>query len=294
MKNKIEKEPLEVIAGAPDKPLIISNIEIPCYVLEDETRVLSGRGMVESLGLAYRGNRLTDFAASKRINPFINNEFMMGIEKPIIFKNPRSGAYSHGYSAPLLVELCKAVLEARSNGELTQQQLHIADRCDILIRGIATVGIIALIDETTGYQEIRGERALATILEKFIAKELQKWTKTFPFEFYAQIFRLKNWDYSTTSKRPGVIGHYTNDFVYARIAPGVLKELRKINPIQKSGNRKNRHHQWFTPNLGHPRLKEHLAAVIVLMKISSNWEIFKNNLEKALPVQTPQMSFDLN
>ena len=32
-------EPLEVIAGAPDRPLVIGDIEIPCYVVEDETRV---------------------------------------------------------------------------------------------------------------------------------------------------------------------------------------------------------------------------------------------------------------
>ena len=56
------------------------------------------------------------------------------------------------------------------------------------IRGLATVGIIALVDETTGCQRIRTERALAAILEKFIAKEIQLWTHTFPYEFYEQIF----------------------------------------------------------------------------------------------------------
>ena len=39
------KKPLEVIAGATDHPLVIGDIEIPCYVLEDETRVLVQRGM---------------------------------------------------------------------------------------------------------------------------------------------------------------------------------------------------------------------------------------------------------
>jgi len=39
------------------------------------------------------------------------------------------------------------------------------------------VGIIALVDEATGYQRLREELALASILEKFIAKEPQPWTK---------------------------------------------------------------------------------------------------------------------
>ena len=48
------------------------------------------------------------------------------------------------------------------------------------MRGLARVGIIALVDEATGFQRIREERALATILEKFIAKEIQPWAMTFP------------------------------------------------------------------------------------------------------------------
>ena len=38
-----EQKPLKVIAGAPDKPLKIGDIEIDCYVLEGEKRVLSQR-----------------------------------------------------------------------------------------------------------------------------------------------------------------------------------------------------------------------------------------------------------
>ena len=117
-------------------------------------------------------------------------------------------------------------LDARRAGSLDPQQAALADRCEILIQGLATVGIIALVDEATGYQEIRAKRALATILEKFIADELQPWTKTFPFEFYVLIARLKGWPSSYAIKRPSVVGHYTNDLIYSRLAPGLLKELK--------------------------------------------------------------------
>ena len=91
-----------------------------------------------------------------------------------------------------------------------------------------SIGIIGLVDEATGYQGIRAKRALATILEEFIAEELQPWTKTFPYEFYEEIFRLKGWPGPDGVKRPSVIGHYTNDIVYARLAPGVLDELKQM------------------------------------------------------------------
>ena len=71
-------------------------------------------------------------------------------------------------------------------------QRHIADQAEFLVRGLATVGIIALIDEATGYEQIKIQRNLAIILEKFIVKELRSWTRTFPYEFYEQIFRLKS------------------------------------------------------------------------------------------------------
>ena len=147
------------------------------------------------------------------------------------------------------------------------------------------VGIIALVDEATGYQRIREERALATILEKFIAQELQPLTKTFPYAFYEQIFRLKGWPGPDGVKRPSVIGHYTNDFVYSRLAPGVLEELKRLNPTLPSGRRRNRHYQWFTPDQGHPDLIKHLEGVMALMRASPNWDTFIRNLERAYPKQ---------
>ena len=291
-----KKQPLKVIAGEPDKPLIIGDIEIPCYVLEDETRVLSQRGMTMGIGLnPEAGFRMPQLIGSRSIKPFISNNLMPALESPILFKNPRGGGNAYGYPATLLIDICNVILSARDAGALHEQQLPIAQRCDVLIRALATVGIIALVDEATGYQDIRAKRALATILQKFIDKELQPWTKTFPYEFYEQIFRLKGWPGPEGVKRPSVIGHYTNDFVYARLAPGVLDELKKRNPIIPSkGRRKSTHHQWFTPDLGHPKLKEHLAAVTALMRAAPNWDSFRRSLQRAFPKlnTTMELPFD--
>ena len=80
-----------------------------------------------------------------------------------------------------------------------------------------------------------------------------------------------------------MIGHYTNDFVYNRIAPGVLAELRSRNPVQPQGWRRNRHHQWFTSEYGHPRLKEHLESVTALMRAAGSFNGFKRSLDRAYP-----------
>ena len=292
----MSEKPLEVIAGAPDRPLRIGGIEIDCYVLEDETRVFSTRGLTRAIGLnPGAGFRIPQFIGSRDLKPFVPNELTSALKSPKLCKNPVGGGTMQTFEAEILPGVVNAVLDARDAGKLSGSQLDIAKICDVLRRGLMNVAIIALVDEATGYERIREEKALATILEKFIAKELQPWTKTFPYEFYEQIFRLKGWPGPDGVKRPSVIGHYTNDIVYARLAPGVLDDLKKRNPtIPSTGRRKRTHHQWFTPDFGHPRLKEHLAAVIALMKISPNWNRFMANLPRAFPRRNETIPLELD
>ena len=292
-----KQKPLKTIAGAPERPLVINEIEIPCYVLEDETRVLSQRGLQSSIGLGTGGGvsgapRMVELMESLDAKGIKNSDLIARLKSPLEFQPP-IGRTAYGYSATILVDICNAILEANQQGVVTRRQKAIVERAMILIRGLATVGVIALVDEATGYQRIREERALATILEQFITKELQPWTKTFPYEFYEQIFRLKGWAGPNGAKRPKVIGHYTNDFVYSRIAPSLLEVLKSKNPTLPSGERRDKHHQWFTPDIGHPKLKEHLAAVIALMKASPNWEAFTRSINRALPQydKTMQLPF---
>ncbi len=55
-----------------------------------------------------------------------------------------------------------------------------AERRAILQHGFATVGIIALVDEATGYQDFRARDTLTKILERFAANEIRLWVKTYP------------------------------------------------------------------------------------------------------------------
>lgn len=275
--------------GSADHPLRIGELEIPCYVLADERRVLAQGGMITSLGMSWGSggkpgpDRLAKFTAGKGIKPFISEELRDRTTNPIVFRAP-NGKIAYGYEATVLADLCDAVLEARAAGKLQAQQEHIAKRCEILVRGFARVGIIALVDEATGYQNVRARRALNKILDKWIADELAKWAKMFPDEFYQQMARLRGLHYSEiATKRPAYIGRLTNDIVYERLAPGVLEELKRKTPKDEKGRRKNKYHQWLTDDIGNPRLREHLWAVIGLMRASSNWRNFYALLNRAFP-----------
>ncbi len=124
------------------------------------------------------------------------------------------------------------------------------------------MGIIALVDEATGYQDLRAKNALAKILEAFIAKELQAWVYTFPEDFYRELFRLRDLEFpKDTVKKPQYFGHLTNDIVYKRLAPGVLNELKRLTPRDEKGRRKHKYFQMLTSNVGYPKLREHLGSV---------------------------------
>ena len=158
---------------------------------------------------------------------------------------------------------------------------------------LADVGIISLIDEATGYQRDRAKDALAEILDKFIAKELRAWIKTFPDEFYEQLFRLRGLEFPADKvTRPQYFGHLTNDIVYRRLAPNVLKELKKLETRDTKGRRRQKLFQNLTEEIGHPKLREHLAGVVPVMKLATDYDGFVRMLDKTHPRFNETEMFD--
>ena len=104
---------------------------IPCYVLEDGRRVLSGRGMQKAIGIERTGQELALFCGVNSIEPFVTNDLSLVMRNPIVFKT-QSGPIAHGYEATVLIDLCNAVLAARRAGALRPNQLHIARQCELL------------------------------------------------------------------------------------------------------------------------------------------------------------------
>ncbi|WP_199698961.1 P63C domain-containing protein [Oleomonas cavernae] len=269
----------------------IGDARLSCAVLENGIRVLTQSDMMRALGRSRQAKgrgfydadvNLPAFLTAKNLKPFIPNELYV-TSSQIEFRLP-SGQKAFGYRAEMLPQVCEVYLKARDADGLTHNQEHIARQADILMRGLATVGIVALVDEATGYQRDRAADALAKILEKFIAKELQPWVPTFPDMFYEELFRLRGLDFPReTVKRPQYFGHLTNDIIYERLAPGIKDELRNTTPKLPSGRRKHHMHRKLTPEMGHPKLREHLASVTTIMRLSSNYEEFKRNLDKIHP-----------
>lgn len=270
--------------------------KLPVAVLKDGTRVITTSGFSRALGFTTTGGhrkkkdqvaQLPYFLRINAVKALADNELIASIQ-PIPFKMV-SGGNAIGYKASILPKICELFLKARDIGALTEKQLEYAASADLIMRSLAHIGIIALVDEATGYQEFRDKTALQAILDKYLSAEAAKWAKTFPDSFYLGIFKLKNWNPDKVIRgKPGVVAHYTKDLVYNRLAPGLLESLQEKNPITDSGRRRNCHHQFLTQEQGLSHLKGHLFMVQKIMKMSKNWDDFMEKINSLLPYATTE------
>jgi hypothetical protein len=270
-----------VIPGksADDKPMRVIS----------ETEFMKALGMYRSGALSVRrevsetGAQIPLLLSHKNLKPFIVKHLGDVHFQPmkVIFAN---GSVGHGLDAITIPKICEIWMDARKAGVLGARQLVIAEMAEVILRGLAHVGIVALVDEATGYQEFRDRLELQKILDRYVTDEWAKWTKRFPDEFYRHLFRLKSMNYppSRGATKPSYVGHWTNDVVYSRLAPGILAKLRELNP-RKGISRARKHHQHLTEKIGVPELEQHLSNIIFLMRTCSSWNEFKERLDAAAP-----------
>lgn len=266
---------LKVIAGSPEKLLKIGDAEMEAYVLENGMRVLSGRGMQRALGVMDdAGGILTKFINKSDIKPLVDEDLGAVLENPVRFKKPHSKgpglSEAYGYEANVLKKICDVFLKARRENLLkTDRELQMAIQAEVLLSGFAEIGIVALIDEVTGYQKQKNE--YQKILEEYIEKELRPWLMTFDENYYKQMYRLMGWnwdDFKGSGKNhPSYVGKLTNRIVYEKLPPGVLEALREVNRKNENGNREARFHQYLTENIGYRHLIKHISAVTTIMEM---------------------------
>jgi hypothetical protein len=262
--------------------LRIGDKEIPCAVLENGKRVISQTGLFDAFDRPRKGSTRVEgvpsIVGAKNLQSHIDDELIDKSE--IISYYHTNGRVAHGYDAELIPLVCDLYLSAKDNDDLLPSQVHLYDRSLIIIRSLAKVGITALIDEATGYQNDREAQELQRLLETYIAKDLMKWQKRFPNSYYKEIFKLHDWDYDADSNlRPGYVGTFTNKYVYDLFPKQVMDEIKKQNPVENNSFRRNRYHQYLTPTIGVPQLDKHISKLIAVMKLSKNIEEFEVNFK---------------
>ena len=279
--------------------LHLGGMSIPCYILEDGTRVLSGNAMQNAFKLQDEsdnssGTRLARYLNQTTLKPFIYKDKAPGHFDPIVcYKGEQK---INGYEATVLADICEAFLDARKNIKLSARQRIIADQCEILIRGFARVGIVALVDEATGYQYERERFELEKILNAYISDEILKWQLTFTDDFYREIYRL--WKLPFIPKyiknKPSFIGKLTSKYIYEQLPKGVVDRIKEKTGKTEKGNWKYKWHQALTPEIGREHLKKQIIEVTTLMSISQSKEQFDSLFQQKYNTTPVQLQLEFN
>lgn len=260
--------------------LSIGDVTFECHVLSDRRRVLTQREVVRVISGGRESGNLSRYL--ERI-PQYEEGMLAG--RTVQFQIPGSAQIANGYDAELLVEICELYLDARAAGKLHARQHNLAKMAETVVRACAKVGIIALVDEATGYQKIRKERDLQLKLQAFIADDMQEWARMFPDDFWFELARLEGIRYSPRN-RPLRWGKYVMAFVYDAIDPDVGKELRKINPEPRH---RSNHHQWLR-EFGRDKVNNQIQQVIAVMKLCDDMDDFKKKFARVFKNEPYQLS----
>ena len=275
--------------GFPESPfakfpgiLDLGGTEVDVYVLDTGERVISLRATLKAIADRDGGN-LAEFIGVQALKSYINKDLVLA--ETVEFNIPGTQLKGRGIPAERFLDICRAYVAAWKDKALTtDRQREIAMQCAILLASCANVGLIALIDEATGYQHVRAEDALQVKLRAFISEELRNWEKTFPDELWEEFGRLTKWKGSLHS-RPKWWGHVVLETIYEALDPDIAAYLKEHKPPPRHGQN---YHQWMTQDIGLKALITHIHQVIGVAKTCATMKEFREKVAhyyKKEPIQ---------
>jgi hypothetical protein len=261
-------------------------IDVDCYVLDDEkkTAVISQTGMGQAIGLSSRGNAFPRFLSSKAMAGFIGAQLSEKISQPLRFQWGSGGAQTqvHGFDATLLIDVCKAIVAAESEGRLNRQQTHVAKQAHTILGASAKAGIQGLVYALAGYDATKEEVIAA--FKFYVQEEARDYEKEFPPQLYEEWYRLYNLP-KPERNRPWKFMHLTVGQVYKPLAHsnGKILELTKAQR-DSSQARWKRLHQ-FLSEIGVKALRTHLGQLLGIARVSKTKDQYERFVQQLFGVQ---------
>lgn len=268
--------------------LTIGDVDLDCYVLHDRRRVFHKRGMAKALGMKSGGGNVFMRALDgKRLGSFIPQILRGKFDNPIVFK-ALGGDLAHGYEGIALIELCDAIWEARKQGKLTKAQEFLGVQAEIIMRASAKIGIIALIDEATGFILDKRREQYRELFKEFVREEFRSWREEFPDEFFSMLYRLYNLKRNPAGNRhPQFFGKFIRRYIYTPLADSngaILEMLDEKNPVAyTNGGRRYKLFQFLSDVVGLNAFRAHLWKTIGIGSAARTKEGFDRAFSVAFP-----------
>ncbi len=279
-------------------PLNIGGVEFQAAVIEyggEAVRVVGQSEFMRAVGMYYSGfiakqHRdaaeegsavLPMFLAQAALKPFIDSALDPLHFSPISYRSV-GGIASKGIPAKAIPKICRVWMDARKAGALKPKQTAVAELLEIVYHGLAETGIIALVDEATGYQYVRPRRDLEQQLKKFLSDNLRRWVRTFPSDYFKQLCRLRGVELRDDMRLPQYFGKLTNNIIYRRIAPTLLKRLKERR--DELGGKSAKLHSVLSEDVGLKALIMQLGVSVGVMKLNTDYDTFLKQLDIVAPI----------
>lgn len=289
-----------------DGPLHLGDATLVAAVLANGKRLIVQGTMLMAIGRSrtpkagtggtVNVDGLPFFLSADILKPFITDELRLSTT-PIFFRL-KSGQRAVGYDALLLPQVCRVYQKLRDSlmSELAKGEgkeaekarsiyakyKHIIARCDELEHGFSQRGILALVDDATGYQDDKMRQEIDRIIQAYVSPTLIPWVSAkFPPAFFREAYKLLGWKYEPgQTKHSSYMGKFINKYVFDGLPPGVLDELKARLPKNENGNRRAKLWQQLTVDTGIPHLDRQLTADLTLMQISDTKAEFEAHWNK--------------
>ena len=242
-------------------------------MLSTGDRVFSLKGIVVGL-IGTQGGQLTEYMKVRSLQPHLPADLIPSEDGqiPALFRFDTGGDGVAKFALGIKVERFNDLLRAYSSAlvdhalsatdpskmSLTSKQLEIAYRAITFQQACSDVGLVALVDEATGYQYERAADALQVKLKLYLEDEMRKWERTFPDQLWQEFGRLTNWK-GPLHQRPKYWGKLVMELIYGYLDPDVAKWLKENAPKPMKGQN---YHQWLNAQFGLRKLTEHIWMVV--------------------------------
>jgi hypothetical protein len=201
------------------------------------------------------------------------------LTKPLVFQWGSTGAQLpvHGFDATLLVDVCRAVIDAESQGLLDRQQAGVAKQAHVILGASAKAGIQGLVYALAGYDATRDEVIAA--FKRFVSDEAREYEKEFPNQLYEEWYRLYELPKPERNK-PWKFKHLTVDQVYRPLAKSSGKILALTQKSRaESANKHAKLHQFLT-EVGVKALRTQLGQLLGIARIARTKEEYEDFFER--------------
>jgi len=280
------KNPGEVPEAINEGPLPLGDLQMDSYVLKDRRRVIHKRGLAKALGMKSEGgNVFLRTLSRKGLGSVITQKLREKIDSPIIFKT-LNGDPAHGYEGSVLIDICDAIWQANKDGRLHSSQAFLATQAEIILRSSAKIGIIALIDEATGYIHDKRKEEYRELYKEFIRIECREWEKEFPDKFFDMIYRLYKLRKNPSARNhPQFFGKFIRKYIYTPLINSngaILEMLDEKNPVVRTGGgRKYKMFQFLSDQVGLSAFRSHLWQIYGIGSASTSKEAFDRGFNRA-------------